>query len=570
MLQAGELDETPLTEPALIVHPQFTLAVEPGWSARALGDGSLMLEKIRSAARTGAQPADSGQGQAARLELFMGLFENVAERMGVTLRKTAGSINIRERLDYSCALFNERGELIANAPHIPVHIGSMAESVRALIEAEGAQLQAGDFYAANAPYKGGTHLPDITVITPFFRPSGDGTAQFFLAVRGHHAEIGGIEPGSMPADSTRLEQEGVQFDNLLIERAGQFLTDQVRTVLTAGRWPSRDPDMNLLDLRAQIAACRAGLAEMAAVVERYGEAEVRHWAGQVLDSGEVAVRELTGRLKAGRAESQLENGAELKVRIEPDAGRLLVDFSGTAAATDDNFNAPASVTRAAVLYTLRCLVDEDIPLNDGCMRPVELRIPPGSVLAAEYPSAVVAGNVETSQAVCNLILRALGAQAGSQGTMNNLAFGNEHFQYYETLAGGVGAGPGWAGASAVHSHMTNSRLTDPEILESRLPIRVEHISIRPNSGGSGHWPGGDGMVRQLRFLEPVTCSLITSRRRTGGRGLDGGSDGAPGRNLHLQADGTETPLPACTRVTLNPNDALRIETPGGGAYGPPD
>ena len=606
IIGAAELTEDWIDEPALVVHPQFTLAVEPGWRARALQDSSLLLERQGSSTgkgkgkdkgrqkslRPGLQPGStaSAQSRAACLELFIGLFRNIAEEMGTTLRKTAASVNIRERLDYSCALFSGSGELIANAPHIPVHIGSMAESVRALIAdgeagllphsaGTGQQWRGGDFYACNDPGRGGTHLPDITVITPVVAPdagsdagSGRAPAQFFLAVRGHHAEIGGIEPGSMPSDSTSLQQEGVLFRNQLIASDGQLLHDDIRALLTAGPWPSRDPDLNLRDLQAQVAACRTGGEALARVLDRYGIAVAQHWAGQVLASGEEAVQTLVQQLQPGRAQGQLQNGTQIAVSIspEPESGQLLVDFTGTGAACADNFNAPAAVTRAAVLYVLRCLISDDIPLNEGCMRPVELRIPKGSVLAAEHPAAVVAGNVETSQAVCNLLLSALGVQAGSQGTMNNLTFGNDHFQYYETLAGGTGAGRGWPGADAVHSHMTNSRLTDPEVLETRLPVRIESLAVRPQSGGAGRWPGGSGMVRQIRFLSEVSCSLITSTRTQGAAGMAGGGAGMPGRNLRLAADGTETQLPACTTLRFAAGEALRLETPGGGGYGTPE
>ncbi len=495
----------------------------------------------------------------------------VAEEMGAALQFSASSVNIRERLDFSCALFDAAGRLVANAPHMPVHLGSMGESVRAVRNARAGDprgIRHGDAYALNVPYAGGTHLPDVTVVMPVFM-DGDATPAWWVAARGHHADIGGTSPGSMPPDSTSLAEEGVRLDNLLVVDEGRLCEAEIRAVLAQGPWPARDPTRNLADLAAQIAACTRGAGELRRIAAEQGRRTVDAYMGHAQAQAEAAVRALLATLDDGAFRLAMDNGAVIAVavRIDRAAGTATIDFTGTSPQLPGNFNAPTSVVRAAVLYVLRCLIDAAVPMNEGCLAPVTLVVPAGSLLAPGREAAVVAGNVETSQALCDALFAAFGAMAAAQGTMNNFTFGHESHQYYETIAGGAGAGPGFAGASAVQTHMTNSRLTDPEVLESRFPVLLETFAIRRGSGGAGRWPGGDGTVRRLRFLERMRAGILSNRRRTAPFGLAGGGDGLPGTNRLERADGRIEHLGACASVEVEPGDVLAIETPGGGGWG---
>jgi 5-oxoprolinase (ATP-hydrolysing) len=508
-----------------------------------------------------------------RLELFANLFMAVAEQMGLALQNTAYSVNIKERLDFSCALFDRSGALIANAPHIPVHLGSMGEGVKAIIDArsgDGRGLRPGDAYMLNAPYHGGTHLPDITVVMPVFA-EGDTNPAYFVAARGHHADIGGTTPGSMPPDSTSIAQEGVLIDNVLLADAEGFREAEVRALLASGPWPARNPDQNVGDLKAQLAACVTGATELHALVAHHARDVVDAYMAHVQDNAEAAVRAAIGRLKDGAFRYAMDDGAVVAVAVRVDAarGEATVDFTGTSPQVAGNFNAPRSICRAAVLYVFRTLVDGDMPLNDGCMRPITLIAPEGSMLNPRYPAAVVAGNVETSQVAVDALYGALGVQAAAQGTMNNFTFGDAARQYYETICGGAGAGPGYDGASAVQTHMTNSRLTDPEVLEHRFPVVLERFAVRAGSGGAGRWRGGDGVVRQLRFRAPMTAAILANRRRVAPFGLEGGSDAACGRTQVLRADGTAETLASAAVVEVAAGDAVVVQTPGGGGFGAP-
>ncbi|MBX9797276.1 hydantoinase B/oxoprolinase family protein [Sphingomonas sp.] len=556
--------------PMLIIDAGATTVVEPGWQVAVDATGNLVLTRATPRAAAAAGTALD----PVRLEIFNGLFMSIAEEMGAALQHSAASVNIRERLDFSCAVFDGAGGLIANAPHMPVHLGSMGESIRAILSArgggaDGRGIRLGDVYALNAPYRGGTHLPDMTVIMPVFVDAGDAAPAFFVAARGHHADIGGITPGSMPPDSRTLAEEGVVFDNVLIVEDGQLLEAAVRTRLAAGAWPARNPDQNIADLAAQVAACARGADGLRAACAWHGRDVVIAYMEHVQAHAEAAVRALLGRLHDGRAEVALDNGAVIRVAVTISADGAVIDFTGTSAQLPGNFNAPAAVVRAAVLYVMRTLIDAAVPMNDGCLRPVRIVVPAGSMLNPDAGAAVVAGNVETSQALCDALFAALGAMAGAQGTMNNFTFGNARHQYYETIAGGAGAGPGFAGADAVQTHMTNSRLTDPEILETRFPVRLESFAIRRGSGGAGAWPGGDGVVRQVRFLEGMTANILANRRAVPPRGLAGGGDGAPGRNWVERADGTREDFGATHSIAVAPGDLFVIETPGGGGYGEP-
>ena len=644
-LRPGEL----IRGPAIVSEDGATTLIEPGWQAEVRPGGELVLTRHEP------RPARMAVGTAVDpilLEVFNNLFMAIAEQMGVTLANTAHSVNIKERLDFSCALFDREGQLIANAPHIPVHLGSMGEAVRALIQSRGGQFQPGDVYASNAPYSGGTHLPDVTVITPVFaetqsakvsevaakvadgaevgkaekgakdratlasgssatdgvREAAQGGAArppyplghldlldyqksrghqesvgrrapevlFYVASRGHHADIGGITPGSMPPDSVIIDQEGVLLENFLLVRDGRLREAELLALLTGGPWPVRNPRQNLADLQAQIAANEKGAQELRRMVAHYGLAVVAAYMGHVQDNAAEQVRRALDRLQDGHFAGEMDNGAVIQVAIRLDRARRTarIDFTGTSPQQPSNFNAPRAITLAAVLYVFRTLVDDDIPLNAGCLRPLEIVIPPGSLLDPRPPAAVVAGNVETSQCLVDTLYGALGLLAASQGTMNNLTFGNERHQYYETICGGAGAGPGYDGASAVHTHMTNSRLTDPEILEWRFPVRVEEFSIRRGSGGAGRWRGGDGVVRRLRFLEPMTAAILSGRRRVPPFGLHGGGPGQVGHNAVIRADGRREELAATAGTAMGAGDAILIETPGGGGYGaedgPPD
>lgn len=556
--------------PALIFEGNAATVVEPGWHARIDPELTLILTRMLPPVRRRPPGTDA---DPVLLEVFNARFMAAADQMGEALRATAYSVNIKERLDFSCAIFDATGALIANAPHIPVHLGSMGESIAAVIrsrgnERDGRGLRRGDVYMLNAPYNGGTHLPDITVILPVFLDA-DTAPAFFVAARGHHADVGGITPGSMPATSRVVEEEGVLIDDFLLVEGGRLLEADTRKLLSSGPYPARNIDMNIADLKAQIAACTRGSDELLAMVAEFGRPVVQAYMGYIQSNAEEAVRRIIAGLKPGAFAYEMDCGAVIRVRIDVDrvARSAVVDFSGTSAQLSSNFNAPLSITRAATLYVFRTLVDDTIPLNEGCLKPITLIVPEGSCLNPLYPAAVVAGNVETSQAVVDTLYGALGVLAASQGTMNNFTFGDARRQYYETIAGGSGAGPGFDGGSAVQTHMTNSRLTDPEILETRFPVRLEAFSIRHGSGGSGEWRGGDGATRRMRFLEPMTASILSNRRRIPPFGASGGEHGAAGRNSIERADGRIEPLGSTAEVELKPGDVFVIQTPGGGGYG---
>ncbi|MFT2018472.1 hydantoinase B/oxoprolinase family protein [Streptomyces sp. 796.1] len=551
--------------PAIVVEADATTVVEPDWRATVGAPGHLLLTRARprppaAALGTGADPV--------LLEVFNSLFMAIAEQMGVRLENTAHSVNIKERLDFSCALFDAAGNLVANAPHIPVHLGSMGESIKEVLRRNADDLRPGDVYAINDPYHGGTHLPDITVVTPVFDDAG-AHLLFLVASRGHHADVGGSTPGSMPAFSRTVEEEGVLFDNWLLVRDGRLREDATRALLTSARYPSRAPETNLADLRAQIAANEKGIRELRRMVDQFGLDVVRAYMGHVQDNAEESVRAIIAGLRDGRCRYETDSGAAIEValRVDRRTRSAVVDFTGTSPQQPGNANAPSSVVLAAVLYVFRTLVARDIPLNSGCLKPLDVRIPAGSMLAPTYPAATVAGNVETSQAVTGALYAALGVQAEGSGTMNNVTFGNDRVQYYETVASGSGAGDGFDGTDAVQTHMTNSRLTDPEVLEWRYPLRVETFAVRPGSGGRGRWHGGCGVTRRIRCLEPLTIALLTGHRRVPPYGMAGGEPGATGTNLLERADGTVQPLDGCDVVRAAAGDVLVVHTPGGGGYG---
>ncbi|MFE9774109.1 hydantoinase B/oxoprolinase family protein [Streptomyces sp. NPDC005931] len=562
-----------VTGPAIITEASATTVVDEGWQAAASDHGHLVMER---AAVTQSSDLDT-RADPVLLEVFNNLFMSIAEQMGARLESTAQSVNIKERLDFSCALFDPDGNLVANAPHIPVHLGSMGTSVKEVIRRRGPLMRPGDAYAVNDPYHGGTHLPDVTVITPVFDTGSpddtesDPQVLFHVASRGHHAEIGGIAPGSMPAHSRTIEEEGVLFDNWLLAEDGRFREEETLRLLTEAPHPSRNPRTNLADLRAQIAANQKGVDEVGRMIDNFGLDVVQAYMRHVQDNAEEAVRRVIDALDDGEYAYETDSGAVIRVRVRVDREnrRATIDFTGTSAQLPTNFNAPLSVVNAAVLYVFRTLVADDIPLNDGCLRPLDIVVPPGSMLAPEPPAAVVAGNVETSQAVTGTLYAALGVQAEGSGTMNNVTFGNARHQYYETVASGSGAGDGFDGAPVVQTHMTNSRLTDPEILEWRLPVRLEEFAVRRGSGGAGRWRGGDGAVRRIRFLEPMTVSTLSQHRRVPPYGMAGGEPGAPGANRVEHADGTSTRLGGSGSADVGPGDVLVVETPGGGGYGPP-
>jgi 5-oxoprolinase (ATP-hydrolysing) len=565
---------TSIEGPAIIAQRNATIVVEPGWRALVTALGNLELRRVR--ARVAARALGT-QADPIMLEVFNNLFMNVAEQMGLSLQNTAHSVNIKERLDFSCAVFDARGNLIANAPHMPVHLGSMSESIRTIIEAN-PRLAPGEAYVLNDPYRGGTHLPDITVVTPVFLDgellTGNGasatpTASFFVASRGHHADVGGTTPGSMPPFSTSIEEEGVLIDNLKLLEAGQLHEKQLLDLLTHGPYPARNPAQNLADLRAQIAANEKGALELRAMVGQFGADTVARYMRHVQDNAEECVRRVITALSDGEFMLTLDNGARICVAVSVDPGRrsARIDFTGTSAQLPNNFNAPRAITVAAVLYVFRTLVDDDIPLNAGCLKPLEIIVPEGCMLNPKPPAAVVAGNVETSSCVTNALYGALKVMAASQCTMNNFTFGNHRYQYYETIAGGSGAGAGFDGTSVVQTHMTNSRLTDPEVLEFRFPVRLDSYEIRAGSGGAGRWRGGDGGVRRVRFLEPMTASILSNGRTRGAFGMAGGGDGTPGENRIERADGTVEILGAIGQSEMGAGDVFVISTPGGGGYG---
>jgi len=556
-----------ITGPAIVIEPTSTTVVEPGWTATMTARGHLVLERTEALKREAA----IGTGDAAdpvMLEIFNNLYMSIAEQMGATLANTAYSVNIKERLDFSCALFDQKGRLVANAPHMPVHLGSMGESIETVIREREGTMKPGDVYALNAPYNGGTHLPDITVITPVFDEAGE-ELLFFVGSRGHHADVGGITPGSMPSDSTSVEQEGVLIDNFLLVEHGKLREQALKELLSSGPYPVRNVTQNIADLAAQIAANEKGVQELRRMVGNFGLDVVQAYMGHVQDNAEESVRRVLDVLKDGSFEYELDHGHVIRVKISIDkqARRATVDFTGTSDQVASNFNAPSAVCKAAVLYVFRTLVDDDIPLNAGCLKPLDIIIPEGCMLNPVYPAAVVAGNVETSQSITDALYGALGVMAAAQGTMNNLTFGNDRHQYYETICGGSGAGPDFDGTGAVHTHMTNSRLTDPEVLEWRFPVLLESFRIRHGSGGKGRRTGGDGSVRRLRFLETMTASILSDHRRVPPFGMAGGEPGALGHNSVERATGRIEELAGTASTEMNPGDVFVIETPGGGGFG---
>ena len=560
------LAEGGVAGPALVIDPGSTTVIEVGWTARLDALGNIVI--ARGEARAGG--AGSTALDPVRLEIMSGLFMGIAEEMGAALQRTAASVNIRERLDFSCALFDREGRLVANAPHMPVHLGSMGESVTA-VKAAHPQVRPGDAFAVNDPHAGGTHLPDITIVMPVFADESEAEPAWWVAARGHHADVGGIAPGSMPSVSRRIDEEGVLFRALPVLSGGEFRDADVRAVLAAGPHPARNPDQNVGDMQAQVAACTRGAARLREAAAEQGRTAIDAYMGHVQDHAEAAVRRMLKHLPGGHHRFALDSGAvvDAKIAVDAETGGATIDFSGSSPQQDSNFNAPYAVTRAAVLYVLRVLVGEDIPMNDGCLRPVEIVAPEGSMLNPREPAAVVAGNVETSQVICDTLFGAFGAMAAAQGTMNNFTFGDDERQYYETVCGGAGAGNGFAGADAVQTHMTNSRLTDPEVLEQRFPVIVEEFSVRRGSGGAGEWQGGNGTVRRLRFRAPVDANLLANRRRIAPFGLAGGNAGALGRTRVLRKNGGAEQHGGTVSVRLEAGDAFEIETPGGGGYGRP-
>ncbi len=551
--------------PAIIAEANATSVVEPGWAARVTERDCLVLERVE------ARPQRVAIGTSVdpvMLEVFNNLFMSIAEQMGLRLANTAYSVNIKERLDFSCAIFDRTGALIANAPHIPVHLGSMGESVRAVVRNNPEGIRPGDVYVVNAPYNGGTHLPDVTVITPVF-DAASSEILFYVASRGHHADIGGTTPGSMPPDSTVIEEEGVLFDNWKLIDRGDLREAETIALLRSGRYPSRNVEQNMADLRAQVAANEKGVQELRRMVEHFGLEVVRAYMQHVQDNAEEAVRRVIDVLKDGACRFEMDNGGVIQARITIDkaARAATLDFTGSSPQLPNNYNAPSAVGMSAVLYVFRSLVDDDIPLNAGCLKPLDVRFPEGSLLRPHYPAAVVAGNVETSQCITDTLYTALEVMAGSTGTMNNFTFGNERHQYYETVAGGSGAGPGFDGTDCIQTHMTNSRLTDPEVLEWRFPVVLELFEVRAGSGGQGRWRGGNGARRRIRFLEPMTAAILAGHRRKAPRGMAGGGDGASGRNWVERTDGSRVELGWADKAHMNADDVFVIETPGGGGYG---
>jgi 5-oxoprolinase (ATP-hydrolysing) len=554
----------PVAGPAVVLERNTTVVIEPGWQAEVTKLDHLILRRVAPLERASAIGT---RVDPVLLEVFNNLFMSIAEQMGVTLANTATSVNIKERLDFSCALFDAQGNLIANAPHMPVHLGSMGESVQEIMRRRGDTMRPGDVYVLNAPYAGGTHLPDVTVVMPVFL---DGqTPSFYVAARGHHADIGGITPGSMPSDSAHIDEEGVLLDNVQLVAKGVFLEAELRALLAGGKYPARNVEQNLADLRAQVAACQKGAAELAAMVEHFGLPVVHAYMQHVQDNAEEAVRRVIDALTDGDFEYAMDNGAcvRVSIRIDKQARVARIDFAGTSAQQPNNFNAPVSVTRAAVLYVFRTLVNDEIPMNAGCLKPLQISVPPGSMLHPQYPAAVVAGNVETSQVVTDCLYGALGALAASQGTMNNFTFGDGVHQYYETICGGSGAGADFDGTSAVQTHMTNSRLTDPEVLEWRFPVRLEDFRIRRGSGGAGRHRGGDGTERRMRFLKPMTAVLLANHRRIAPFGLAGGQPGATGKNWIERVDGSIEHFGATHEAQMSAGDVFVIQTPSGGGFG---
>ncbi|MEA3559250.1 MAG: hydantoinase B/oxoprolinase family protein [Candidatus Thermoplasmatota archaeon] len=553
--------------PALIVEKTGTNIVETGWEAEIDNSLNLIMQRV---CEKETEFAKGTEADPIMLEIFNRLFMSIAEQMGYSLVNTAHSVNIKERLDFSCALFDEKGELVANAPHIPVHLGSMSESVLSWIDGSEGTINRGDVFLLNSPYSGGTHLPDVTVITPVFSRESD-ELLFFTASRGHHADIGGITPGSMPPSSRHIDEEGAVASGFKVIESGYFHEERVKDWLEGCRYPARNQKQNMADIKAQIAANERGSFELHSMVKRYGLDTVKAYMKHVRDNAEESVQRVIDVLKDGEASMEMDNGAMIRVKVEIDKDdhSALVDFSGTDPQLQSNFNAPKAVVKAAVLYVFRTLVPDPIPLNGGCLRPIRMIIPESSMLDPSYPAPVVAGNVETSQHIVDALFRALGTLAGSQGSMNNLTFGNDRYQYYETICGGTGAGRTFNGTDAVHSHMTNTRITDPEVLEKRYPVILREFSIRKGSGGAGKFKGGNGVVRSMEFLEPMTVSILSSHRINAPSGAMGGEDGAVGSNRSVRADGSIEELGGCSTVYLEKGDRIEVHTPGGGGYGLP-
>ncbi|HEY1944360.1 MAG TPA: hydantoinase B/oxoprolinase family protein [Roseiarcus sp.] len=551
--------------PALIIEPHQTIVVEDGWRAEVTAKNHVVLRRVKAAAR---REAIGAKADPVMLEIFNNLFMSIAEQMGVTLQNTAYSVNIKERLDFSCAVFDAEGRLVANAPHMPVHLGSMDRSVETIIRLNEGRIHPGDVFALNAPYNGGTHLPDITVCTPVFDDKGE-KILFWTASRGHHADVGGIAPGSMSPRATNILEEGVYIDNFLLVERGGFREKELYELLASGPYPARNPLQNVNDLKAQIAANEKGARELRHMVEAFSLETVQAYMGHVQDNAAESVRRVIDRLKDSEFAFEMDQGAVIKVKITVDreAREATVDFTGTSPQQATNFNAPEPVARAAVLYVFRVMVEDEIPMNAGCLRPIRIIIPEGSMLSPRYPAAVVAGNVETSQAVTDTLFGALHALASAQGTMNNLTFGDARYQYYETICSGAPAGPGFDGASGVHTHMTNSRLTDPEVLESRFPIVLEDFHIRRGSGGKGQWKAGDGTLRRLRFRQGMDLAILSGHRRVPNFGVDGGEPGELGHNIVRRKDGRREELQGCAQTVLEAGEAIEIVTPTGGGWG---
>jgi 5-oxoprolinase (ATP-hydrolysing) len=551
--------------PALVIEPHQTIVVEQGWRASITPKNHVVLERVEPLPK---RQAIGSAADPVMLEIFNHLFMSIAEQMGVTLQNTAYSVNIKERLDFSCALFDRHGRLVANAPHMPVHLGSMDRSVETIIRDNEGRIRPGDVFALNAPYNGGTHLPDVTVCTPVFDEAGE-KILFWTASRGHHADIGGVAPGSMSPLATTIHEEGVYIDNFLLVERGKFRERELYELLASGPWPARNPLQNVNDLKAQIAANEKGVRELRRMVETFSLETVEAYMGHVQDNADESVRRVIDRLVDSEASSVSDQGAVIKVRISVDRDKreATVDFTGTSPQQPSNFNAPEPVTRAAVLYVFRVMVDDDIPMNAGCLRPIRVILPEGSMLKPRYPAAVVAGNVEVSQAVTDTLFAALGALGSAQGTMNNLTFGDATYQYYETICSGAPAGPGFNGAAAVHTHMTNSRLTDPEVLESRFPAVLEDFHIRRGSGGKGKWNAGDGVLRRIRFLRPMHVAILSGHRAVPNPGTMGGEPGELGRNSIRRNDGRIEVLPGCAQTEVEAGEAVEIVTPTGGGWG---
>ena len=565
-MRSGLAPGNRIAGPALLIEDHQTVAVEPDWEAHVTPRNHLLLVRI-------AKPQAARVGKHAdpvMLEVFNNLFVSVAEQMGYALQNTARSVNIKERLDFSCAIFDTRGRLIANAPHIPVHLGSMDKSVETMLREIGEALKPGDAYMLNAPYNGGTHLPDITVVTPVFGENGPDLL-FFVAARGHHADIGGITPGSISPKATRIEEEGVYIDPFKLVARGRFQEESVLELLTNAPYPARNPAQNVADLKAQVAANEKGAAELTKMVRHYGLATVRAYMGHVQDNASEAVSRVIAKLKNSRFEVETDQGTVIKVAIKIDkkARKATVDFTGTSAQVANAFNAPEPITRACVLYVFRTLVDEEIPLNAGCLRPIKIVVPKGSMLKPRYPAPVAAGNVETSQTIVNCLYGALGVLGSAQGTMNNLTFGNALYQYYETICSGAPAGDGFDGVPAVQTHMTNSRLTDPEVLELRYPVLLERFEMVRGVGRQGQRRAGDGTLRVIRFLEPMECAILSGFRKVRPFGLYGGEDGLVGENWVRRKDGRLERLKGSDQTVLEPGEAIIIKTPTGGGFGDP-